>query len=63
MSRFIFTLHEEKLKALRRLSQDTGIPISHYLRQAIDSILDNKIPCGLVMSGSVASGYVMIMRG
>ena len=62
MGKFLFNLPDDKLNELRKLSLDTNVAISDYLRQAVDIVLSSKISCGLVMSGSVCSGFVIVMR-
>jgi len=37
-----FSIEEEKLKALRKLSKETGIPQSSLIRRAIDNLLKDR---------------------
>lgn len=62
MGRYIFTLPDEKIEALKQLSNDTGIPISRMMRDMVDTLLNNRIPYGVVLSGQIVSGFLMVMR-
>ena len=62
MGRYIFTLPDEKIEALKQLSDDTGVPISRMMRDMVDTLLTNKLPCGIVLSGQIVSGFLMVMR-
>jgi len=37
-----FSIEEEKLKTLRKLSKETGIPQSLLIRRAIDNLLKDR---------------------
>ncbi len=63
MSRFILNVTSGQLEGLRGLSESTGTPIAHFVRQAIDQFLNSGMHCGVVISGQVASGSVLVMRG
>lgn len=63
MARFLFSLPDEQLEGLRSLSSGTGVPIAQFLRQAVDSILHGQTSCNVVVSGCIASGVIMMIRG
>lgn len=61
MSKFIFNLSSGQMNDFRNLSQVTGISMAEYLRRYIDNLLNSKEPCGLVISGVIASGYIFMV--
>lgn len=63
MGKFLVNIPDDSLDRLRCLSQQTGVPVSEYIRKGIDTIL-NPGSTQLVISGTLASGCVMlVMRG
>ena len=63
MPRYLFHIHDDRLQELRDLSSATGITVSQLLRQAVDQMLDNRTSCSIVVSGQMASGSVLVLRG
>jgi hypothetical protein len=63
MCKFLFNLPESQLDSLRDMSRDSGIPISHQIRIAINNYLAGGVDCAVVCSGGIASGRLMLVRG
>ena len=62
MGRLIFTLPDDSLQAFKEKSADTGVPMAHYLRQAVRSFIESQ-PIGVQVSGTMMSGYLIPMGG
>lgn len=63
MVKFLFNLPTEQLDDLRRFSQDTGSPVAECIRQGINLLLQSQVPCGVIVSGAIASGFIVLVRG
>lgn len=63
MATFLFKLPDSDLNSLRGVSRDSGVPVSRILRDLVREFLESRSPCGIVCSGTVASGTVYIMKG
>lgn len=62
MAKFLFNLPDDKLEQLRQKAQDNNLSVSEYLRQGVDWIISSKVPCSIITSGSVSSGFILVMR-
>jgi hypothetical protein len=62
MVNYLFKIEESDLERLRQQSEATGVSVSHQIRTAIKGMFNSSIPCGIVMSGQIVSGFLMVMR-
>ena len=62
MPKLIFNLSASQLETLRDASASLGVPMAECLRTAIERMAWQGEPCGLVMSGSIASGRMVLVR-
>jgi hypothetical protein len=62
MVNYLFKIEESDLELLRQRAEATGITVSHQIRQAVRTMLNSSIPCGVVLSGQIVSGFLMVMR-
>lgn len=59
----IVRVSPEQKEGLLRRSQETGLTVSHFIRQGIDCVLSGGgFPAGLLQSGALASGMVYMVR-
>ncbi len=63
MSKILVNVSGVPLESLRSMSEETGIPVSRFIRQAIDNFLAGQQPCQLVMSGNIVSGKIVVLTG
>ena len=63
MPNYLVNLSSGQMKGLHDLSLSTGRPMAHFVRQGIDMVLDSVTSCGIVMSGVITSGSVIVMVG
>mgnify|MGYP003393515376 CR=1 FL=1 len=63
MRMFSLYLPDQQIGALRELADQTGVPVARYIRLAIADFLDSQVPCGVVCSGSITSGYLLVVKG
>lgn len=62
MPKLIFNLSDRQLNTLREASISLGVPMAECLRTAIDRQAWQGEPCGLVISGQIASGRLLLVR-
>lgn len=62
MVNYLFRIDESDLEQLRERAELTGLSVSHQIRTAVKAMLNNATPCGVVMSGQIVSGFLMVMR-
>lgn len=60
MGRFIFSLPDEQMQALRDMSLITSTPIASLVRQGIDLLLSGQVSCVVMQSGTVMSGFLVV---
>ena len=63
MAKVLVNVSGGPLESLRSMSDETGIPVSRFIRQAIDDFIASQQPCQLVMSGSIVSGKIFVLTG
>jgi len=62
MASYLLNLPDEQMDSVRSFSAMTGIPMSKLFRQAVMQFFcSGQSPCGVVSSGMVASGCMMIV--
>lgn len=63
MTKFLLTLPVEDLAKMREWSSLNGVSVSQSFRIAATGLMTSgQIPCGIVMSGLIASGYALVVR-
>lgn len=63
MSKILINVSGGPLESLRSMSEETGIPVSRFIRQAIDDFISSQQPCQLVVSGNIVSGKIVVLTG
>jgi hypothetical protein len=64
MANFYFSLPDDQLDRLRDFSRTSHQSIAEVLRRGADLIMATAYtPCGIVLSGAIASGHVLVLRG
>ena len=62
MAKFLFVIPDDQLEQLRAMSENTGISMGQYIRMGINHVLNNQIPCSVIISGSIVSGHIFMVR-
>ncbi len=64
MASFFFSLPNDQLDRLRDFSQSAHLSVAEILRRGADLFMASAYaPCGIVMSGAIVSGNVLVLRG
>ena len=61
MLKLLIHFDNQQVTILRKLSTETGVPVARLVRQAVDQFLDNRVPCGFIISGQIASGCALLV--
>jgi hypothetical protein len=56
-------LDQNDLNLLSNLCSDNNWSTSDCLRNGLHSLSNNRVACGIIISGQIASGYILILRG
>lgn len=63
MPNFLLNMPPDQLTAVRAASQQMGVSVSQFIRCSIDTALYGGNLCGIVLSGQIVSGCVLLIRG
>lgn len=63
MPKYLMNFPDDQMNELKRLSWETGMPMSQLIRSAVWDLLASQKPCALLVSGNApVSGSVLVMK-